>query len=137
MLIQCIQSIGQQITKESVYLVIEVYVNAKRPEDIVHYRVIDDDGYPAIYSAKYFEVVSNKTDGLSLTIKEDGIVLAPETILLSPLNKKSINGFWDCYFESPQDWSCAKQTLEEVVSQLSEIEGGIQTTPLANLFEAT
>ena len=114
MLIKCIKSFRNQLKVGNVYLVVEISIKAAN--NSVGIRVIDDEGYPAIYEADRFEIVSNRIDDFAILINEDHIVLSHNLILNSELNEKSIEGFWGLFIE---DDLKAKQILCEVVSNLA------------------
>lgn len=114
MLIKCIKSFRNQLKVGNVYLVVEISIKAAN--NSVGFRVIDDEGYPAIYEADRFEIVSNRIDDFAILINEDHIVLSHNLILNSELNEKSIEGFWGLFIE---DDLKAKQILCEVVSNLA------------------
>ena len=72
MLIKCIKSFRNQLKVGNVYLVVEISIKAAN--NSVGFRVIDDEGYPAIYEADRFEIVSNRIDDFAILINEDHIV---------------------------------------------------------------
>lgn len=86
MLIQCKEKFRQQIKEGEIYLVIEILI--KRNSNSVSYRLIDREGYPGIYDAKKFEIVSNRLNNFALLLTSDIIVFSPKQIIDSELNKK-------------------------------------------------
>lgn len=114
MLVRCIESFRQQIKAGNLYLVIEILI--KRTSNSVSYRVIDDEGYPAIYDAEKFVIVSDSINNFAISWKQDHIVFSPVRILHSELNEKCIEGFWGLYIEDDPE---AKALLEEVVKDLT------------------
>lgn len=120
MLIKCKEQFGQQLSPETLYFVIEIYINISTGS--VQYRLVDDEGCPAIYEAKKFEIISNEIDGFTISIADNKLVLSPKLIAESELNKKNINGFWGCYFEDPQYSNRAKETLRLFLAGQLEAE---------------
>lgn len=56
MIVECAETFRSQITKGECYLVIEVLIDMDR--NSLLYRIIDNDGCPAIYEAEKFDVIS-------------------------------------------------------------------------------
>ena len=117
MLVRCINAIRNQILQDKVYLVIEIYI--KRSNNSISYRIIDSEGYPAIYESSNFVITSNKISNFSLVIKDTSIVFTPESLYSSKLNEHHLEGFWGMFID---DNSEAKKLLREVVAELSEQE---------------
>lgn len=120
MLIKCTCSCGEQLSTGQTYLVIEVYANFLTK--VVSYRIIDNDGVPAIYPSRYFEIISNAVDGFGLSVKEDVLLLSPVAIISSKLNEENIDGFWGCYYEDSRKWVQAKETLQLALAEISAKE---------------
>lgn len=135
MLVKCTRSLHEQLSAGKVYLVLEVYTHLDRKT--IDYRLLDNNGCPAIYSADYFEIESDRVSCFSLLVKETYLVLWPEIIAKSPLNAENIDGFWGCYFEDYQKWGQAKETLERAVQALAAQEdaGTFQLPPIADGWE--
>ena len=123
MLVKCSKPFRHQLSENNVYLVIEILT--KFSNKSVSYRLIDNEGYPSIYDADRFEVVSNKIDNFAVLLNDDGIILSHELIVNSELNIKSIDGFWGLFIEDDID---AKQILKEVIKDLSIKEKYNSTT---------
>lgn len=117
LLVRCINAIRNQILQDKVYLVIEIYI--KRSNNSISYRIIDSEGYPAIYESSNFVITSNKISNFSLVIKDTSIVFTPESLYSSKLNEHHLEGFWGMFID---DNSEAKKLLREVVAELSEQE---------------
>ena len=120
MIVKCLQPVHQQLILNSLYLVVEIYVSIFNGS--IKYRLIDNGGYPAIYPADKFEIVSNRIYGFGLVIHRDEIVLSPEIIISSDLNQKNIDGFWGCYFDDFQNAEQAKKVLSIAIKQISANE---------------
>ena len=58
MLVRCEKSFRHQISEGNIYLVIEILI--KRANSKISYRIIDNDGIPAIYDSENFEIVSER-----------------------------------------------------------------------------
>lgn len=136
MLVKCIKSFNEQISADTIYLVLEVYISRSKPS--IDYRVLDNDGCPAIYEAKNFEVVSDRLDGFGFVVKEDFFVLSPEILIQSDLNEKNIDGFWGCYFEDSSTLNDAVKTLKKAILQVSQNEdmGSVESRPLEDMWSA-
>ena len=117
LLVRCINAIRNQILQDKVYLVIEIYI--MRSNNSISYRIIDSEGYPAIYESSNFVITSNKISNFSLVIKDTSIVFTPESLYSSKLNEHHLEGFWGMFID---DNSEAKKLLREVVAELSEQE---------------
>lgn len=115
MVVKCIESFRHQIKKEEKYLVIEILVT----NNLISYRIIDEEGYPAIYDAGKFEIVSNHLSDYSISIMKNSLVISPQEIMNSDLNAKSIDGFWGIFIEDNQE---AKAILKKIVIDLSKTE---------------
>lgn len=114
MLVQCKETFRQQIKEGSIYLVIEILI--KRNNNSVSYRVVDSEGYPAIYDAEKFVIISNCINKFALSLTSDCIILSPKQILDSELNEKNIEGFWGLFIEDNLE---AREILKVVVSELA------------------
>lgn len=97
MLAKCIESFRNQIKAGNTYLVIEISI--KLTSNSVGFRIIDEEGYPAIYEADKFQIVSNRINDFAIVINENYIILSHNFILNSELNKKNIEGFWGLFVE--------------------------------------
>lgn len=120
MLIQCKEKFRQQIKEGEIYLVIEILI--KRNSNSVSYRLIDREGYPGIYDAKKFEIVSNRLNNFALLLTSDIIVFSPKQIIDSELNKKNIDGFWGLFIEDAPE---ARNILNKVILDLASDENVI------------
>lgn len=120
MLIQCKKNFRQQIKEGEIYLVIEILI--KRNSNSVSYRLIDREGYPAIYDAKNFEIVSNRLNNFALLLTSDIIIFSPKQIIDSELNKKNIDGFWGLFIEDDPE---ARNILNKVILDLASDENVI------------
>jgi hypothetical protein len=118
MLVKCINSFRQQISEGDVYIVIEVLV--KRTKNIISYRVIDNEGFPAIYDSKNFEIISNNIDDFAISVCQDKIVLSHKLILNSEVNEKNVEGFWGLFIEDDIE---TREILKNVVCSMANIEG--------------
>jgi hypothetical protein len=117
MLVKCSTSFRHQTTEGEIYLVIEVIIISTRNE--VSYRVIDNEGCPAIYESNDFEMVSGNLDGYCLMGKNNSkiMIITPKLIFDSKLNMEHIDGFWGVYFDSTSNEG--KCLLENVIKDLS------------------
>lgn len=117
MLIKCTKNFRNQISTGRIYLVIEVIIGCNNS---VRYRIIDDDGCPAIYNSDSFEIISNSVSGFGLRMGEMSTVLSHKLILDSSLNAEHMEGFWGLFFDDdPQ----AAELLEDVIASLAAQEG--------------
>lgn len=114
MLVRCKESFRQQIKEGSIYLVIEILVN--RTRNLISYRLIDSEGYPAIYDAEKFVIVSDCINNFAISVNQNSIVLSPAQILDSELNEKSAEGFWGLFIEDDSD---TREILKKVVRNLA------------------
>lgn len=114
MLVKCINSFRNQIRVESIYLVLEVLI--KRTNNMISYRIIDEDGYPAIYDADNFIIVSNNMNHFSIFLNNKMLILSHTLILNSELNKKHIEGFWGLFIEDDTE---ARTLLQKVIDNLA------------------
>ena len=96
------------------YLVIEVIIRFS--DNSKFYRIIDDDGYPALYGAKKFKIVSNEYNNCAVLFNHKSFVLSHKDIINSTLNNKNINGFWGCFIEDDVE---AIKIVNNVVKELS------------------
>ena len=117
MLVQCKETFGQQIIEGTIYLVIEILV--QRNPYSVSYRVVDSEGYPAIYDAEKFEIISNRINQFALSLTQNHMAVSPKRIVDSELNKKDIEGFWGLFIEDDLE---AIELLKEVISELAADE---------------
>lgn len=118
MLVKCINSFRQQISKGNDYLVIEILV--KRPQNIISYRVIDNEGFPAIYDSENFEIISNSIDDFAISVYQNEIVLSHKLILNSKANEKNVEGFWGLFIEDDKE---TREILQKVVCSMANTEG--------------
>ena len=115
------KSFSEQLVKEKVYLVIEAYFDFRlnKSSEVLgaSYRIVDEEGTPAIYDADGFEIVSGNLDGYYfLQDSDDHITITHKLIF-----EAGINTFWEVYFEKPTDNERA--LLDNVVKDLSSREG--------------
>ena len=57
MLVKCKKSFRHQLKEGNIYLVVEIII--KRKSNTIRYRLIDNEGYPAIYEADMLKVQTN------------------------------------------------------------------------------
>ena len=117
MIVKCKSSFRHQITEGDNYLVIEVLI--RRTTNRISYRIIDNEGYPAIYEADKFEVISNKLIDFAIKFDDEIIILSHTLILNSELNKMNIEGFWGLFSEDNEE---TKIILKRVLTDLSSSE---------------
>jgi hypothetical protein len=86
----------------------------------VSYRIVDNEGCPAIYESNDFEIVSGSLDGYYLTEKIYTKEITHRLILDSKFNMEHIDGFWGVYFDSVNNEG--KDLLESVIKDLSSRE---------------
>jgi hypothetical protein len=115
MLVKCSNPFSHQTTEGKTYLVIEVIIVRNK----VDYRIVDNQGCPAIYDSNDFEIVSRSLDGYCLLekINNQAIIITHKLILDSKLNMDHIEGFWGVYFDSTINEG--KDILENVIKDLS------------------
>lgn len=118
MLVKCIESFQQQIIEGEIYLVLEIYGAFEARE--ANYRIIDSDGYPAIYPAANFSIVSGRLDGLNFFKGGTKAVISHSLIQKSILNEEHKEGFWGLFFD--EDNEMAREILQEVVVDLARAE---------------
>ena len=118
MLVKCINPFRNQVSKNHVYLVIEIMASIY--DKYYSYRIIDNNGCPAIYNADLFEIVSNKVINSSIIVDKTMLIVSHDLIVNSSLNQRNMEGFWGCYFED--DDIEAKDILKSVVDDLSKHE---------------
>ncbi|MCI9525238.1 MAG: hypothetical protein HFF01_09485 [Erysipelotrichaceae bacterium] len=114
MLVRCKETFGHQITEGNVYLVIEVTIRLFNSSILV--RIVDNEGYPAIYDFEQFEIVSNEYINGAILLDEEVCKLSHKDILNSSLNMKHIEGFWGCFIDDDVE---AVKILNNVVKELS------------------
>ena len=114
MLIKCKESFRHQITKGDIYLVIEMIIRLSN--NSIFYRVIDNEGYPAIYEFEKFEIVSNEYKNSAVLLNDTKFILSHKDILNSSLNEKNIEGFWGCFIEDDVE---AIKVVNNIVKELS------------------
>ena len=115
------KSFSEQLVKEKVYLVIEAYFDFRlnKSSEVLgaSYRIVDEEGTPAIYDANGFEIVSGNLDGYYfLQDSDDHITITHKLIF-----EAGTNTFWEVYFDNPT--SKERTLLENVVKDLSFREG--------------
>lgn len=120
MIVKCIKSYAKQLNLNALYLVVEMYISMTK--GTVSFRVLDNDGCPAIYPSGNFELVSNSVNGFGVVWHNGEIVLSPELIIKSDLNMKDLEGFWGCYFDNTEYTEQAVKTLKLVIECLSAEE---------------
>lgn len=108
-------SSSEQLTKEKIYLVLEMLLDLK--ECKVSYRFVNNLGIPSIYDADAFKVVSGSLDGYYLVQNRDDYI----TITHKLIFEAKLNNFWEAYFENPTHKERA--LLENVIKDLSFREG--------------
>ena len=130
MTIKCIKACGDDAGKEYTtvgreYAVIEIICTKNKSQDgwRIHYRIIDDDGIPAMYKVEYFEILNNDLANMVMCEKAYGYVITHRLIADSSLEKENLNGFWGVYFETEN--IIAKRILEEVLHEILQEEGTI------------
>ena len=96
------------------YLVIEVIIRFS--DNSKFYRIIDNQGYPALYKAENFEIVSNEYNNCAVLLNDRRFVLSHKDIINSTLNNKNINGFWGCFMANDVE---AIKIVNNVVKELS------------------
>lgn len=114
MLVQSKETFRHQIKEGDVYLVIEILIKCNN--NSVSYRIIDNEGYPGIYKAEQFVIISNSINKFALSLKPDCIIFSPKQILDSELNEKNIEGFWGLFIEEDLK---AKEIFKKVVLELA------------------
>lgn len=114
MLVKCKKSFRHQLKEGNIYLVVEIII--KRKSNTIRYRLIDNEGYPAIYEADMFEVQTNVLKDYAITINQESILISPIQIANSELNREDINGFWGLFVEDNLE---AKKILMESVENLA------------------
>ena len=78
-------SSSEQLTKEKIYLVLEMLLDLK--ECKVSYRFVNNLGIPSIYDADAFKVVSGSLDGYYLVQnRDDYITITHKLIFEAKLN---------------------------------------------------
>jgi len=108
-------SSSEQLTKEKIYLVLEMLLDLK--ECKVSYRFVNNLGIPSIYDADAFKVVSGSLDGYYLVQNRDDYI----TITHKLIFEARLNEFWEVYFDNPTNKE--KTLLENVIKDLSFREG--------------
>lgn len=91
MVVKCISSFRHQVIAGKIYLVVEILV--KRYNAKISYRIIDEEGYPAIYDEELFDIVSNSLHDYSVISTQESLILSPAQIVNSELNKKMWRDF--------------------------------------------
>ena len=114
MLVKCKKSFRHQLKEGNIYLVVEIII--KRKSNTIRYRLIDNEGYTAIYEADMFEVQTNVLKDYAITINQESILISPIQIANSELNREDINGFWGLFVEDNLE---AKKILMESVENLA------------------
>ena len=114
MLIKCKESFRHQITKGDIYLVIEMIIRLS--DNSIFYRVIDNEGYTAIYEFEKFYIVSNEYKNSAVLLNDTKFILSHKDILNSSLNEKNIEGFWGCFIEDDVE---AIKVVNNIVKELS------------------
>lgn len=117
MQVKCIESFTHQITLGKVYLVIEISIRLSTKT--TYFRVIDNEGYPAIYESNKFLVLTNEYMNAALQFKNDVITISHKNIANSSLNKKNVDGFWGCFIEDDIE---SIKILENVIAEIAELE---------------
>ena len=115
MLVKCKKAFRHQTTENNTYLVMEVSIQFSYNSKF--YRIIDNEGYPALYKAENFEIVSNEYNNCAVLLNDRRFVLSHKDIINSSLNNKNINGFWGgCFIEDDVE---AIKIVNNVVKELS------------------
>ena len=114
MLVKCKKAFRHQTTENNTYLVMEVSIQLSYNSKF--YRIIDNEGYPALYKAENFEIVSNEYNNCAVLLNDSSFVLSHKDIINSSLNNKNINGFWGCFIEDDVE---AIKIVNNVVKELS------------------
>lgn len=117
MIVRCKESFRQQIKEGSTYLVIEILIT--RTNNSISYRLIDSEGYPAIYDAEKFVIVSNDINSFAFSFNQEIIVFSPTQILNSELKEKNAEGFWGSFIEDDPE---SRKLLKKVVIDLAREE---------------
>ena len=91
MVVKCISSFRHQVIAGKIYLVVEILV--KRYNAKISYRIVDEEGYPAIYDEELFDIVSNSLHDYSVISTQESLILSPAQIVNSELNKKMWRDF--------------------------------------------
>lgn len=119
MIVKCIRPYRTQVSEKHIYLVIEVFANVYSKK--YSFRIIDNDGCPAIYNADLFEIVSSKIINSSIIIDANSLVVSHDLIVNTSLNQKHMEGFWGCYFDGIQEAKCLLETVVEDISKCENI----------------
>lgn len=117
MLVRCEKAFRHQISEGHIYLVIEILI--KRPNSKISYRIIDNDGVPAIYDSENFEIVSEGVNGLCISTNAIEISFSHKKIIDSKLQDENIDGFWGAFIENDIK---AKEILQQVIEDLATYE---------------
>jgi hypothetical protein len=117
MLVRCEKAFRHQISKGNIYLVIEIII--KRANSKISYRIIDNDGCPAIYDSENFKIVSENVNGMCILTNDIQISFTHKRIIDSKLQNENIDGFWGAYIEDSIE---AKDILQLVVEDLATYE---------------
>ncbi|MBC2003290.1 hypothetical protein HCA78_05870 [Listeria booriae] len=117
-LVKCIKSFGEQIKENEIYLVLEIYCNLENQS--INYRIIDSDGYPALYREADFVIVSGKVDNMIFAKRGRSGIISHDSIQGFYLNKNHVDGFWGLYFDEVS--SELEDILQEVVIELANSE---------------
>lgn len=117
MLVRCEKTFRHQISEGNIYLVIEIII--KRANSKISYRIIDNDGIPAIYDSENFEIVSESVNGMCILTNAIQISFTHKSIIDSKLQDENIEGFWGAYIENN---ITAKEILQLVVENLATYE---------------
>lgn len=112
---------GDQLTVGEIYLVIEVIIGSSAEQ--VSYRIVDNQGFPAIYESYCFEIVSGSLDGLSIEEITEGknLTITHKLVADSKLRTDYGGRFWEVYFDS-EDKEKEKESrnlLKNVIKDLS------------------
>lgn len=117
MLVKCIHGIGNQIIKDNIYLVVEIYIHQAKKN--TEFRVIDSEGYPAIYDYSNFIIISNKLSDFTFSVQNGRVVLSHNFIFNSKLNSQHVDGFWGMFIDDNPE---AQELLKQVIQELANME---------------
>ena len=103
------------ITIGKEYYVIEIIYtrNTDNGDYKINYRIMDNNGVPAMYKVEFFEIIDSGLSDMVMCKKAYGYVITHKIIADSSLEREDVNGFWGVYFETEN--IIAKRILEEVI----------------------
>ena len=120
--VKCIAPFRDQILKGNRYLALEMMIHLSRGK--AFYRVIDEQGCPAIYDADLFEIESDSLNGFCIQNSQDSIVLSHKAILDPAFKEKDVDGFWGLYFNRDSAaFNLLKEVVDDFVSKETDITG--------------